>query len=124
MIGVDYRPHYARRENFWFCDTYIPTTEEFLVSFNLLGSHVPTTGFAAILDILSFDPKSVYLTGFDFFRSGIHNVNEVWKGRNSDDPIRHVPDQEMAWISQNAERYPMTFDRALARQLVKSEVAA
>lgn len=121
MIGVDYRPHYARRASFWFCDTYIPTTEEFLVSFHLLGSHVPTTGFAAVLDVLSFNPASVYLTGFDFFRSGIHNVNETWKGRNSDDPIRHVPERELAWIAENAGNYPMTFDRTLARHLADAK---
>lgn len=60
MIGVDYRPHYARRKDWWFCDTYIPTTEEFMVGFNLLDRHMPTTGFAAILDVLSFEPKSVF----------------------------------------------------------------
>lgn len=124
MIGVDYRPHYERRASFWFCDTYIPTTEEFLVSFNLLDLHVPTTGFAAILDVLSFDPKSVYLTGFDFFRSGIHNVNETWKGRNTDDPIRHVPERELSWIAENAGSYPLTFDKALSRCLDESKVAA
>jgi hypothetical protein len=67
-IGVDFRPHYRRRKDWWFCDTYVPTVDEFMVPFRVLGDHMPTTGFAAIFDILSFSPKSVFLTGFDFFR--------------------------------------------------------
>lgn len=125
MIGVDYRPHYERRRSFWFCDTYVPTVDEFLVSFNLLGGHIATTGFSAILDVLSFEPKSVYLTGFDFFRSGIHNVNERWKpGKNPDDPIKHVPEQEFAWLAANWRNYPITVDDVLARHLEASAVAA
>lgn len=124
MIGVDYRPHYERRASFWFCDVYIPTVEEFLVSFEMLGRHVPTTGFSAILDILSFDPASVYLTGFDFFRSGVHNVNERWKVRNSDDPIRHVPEKELAWLAQNALTMPLSFDPQLARIIQAEQRAA
>lgn len=114
MIGVDYRPHYERRKFWWFCDTYIPTKEEFLHSFELLGRHVPTTGFAAILDVLSFNPAEVYLTGFDFYRSGIHNVDERWKARNSTDPIGHVPERELAWLIENQGKYPLMFDRRLS----------
>lgn len=124
MIGVDYRPHYERRKNFWFCDTYIPEVGEFMAGFNLLGGHVPTTGFAAILDILSFEPGSLYLTGFDFFRSGIHNVNERWRARNSDDPIRHVPERELKWLADNVSRYPLTFDPALGAAVASVKAAA
>lgn len=115
MIGVDYRPHFERRKEWWFCDTYIPTVEEFLVSFNMLGGHIATTGFSAILDVLSFNPASVYLTGFDFFRSGVHNVDERWRRGRSDDPIKHVPERELAWIAANADKHPMTFDQALSQ---------
>jgi hypothetical protein len=98
MIGVDYREHYRRRKDWWFCDTYIPTVEDFLKPFEALGKHQPTTGFAAIWDVLSFNPRSVYLTGFDFFRSGVHNVNEPWKVKNLDDPFRHEPEREREWV--------------------------
>lgn len=116
MIGVDYRPHFERRKDWWFCDTYIPTVEEFLVPFTLLGRHQPTTGFAAIFDVLSFNPRSVYLTGFDFFRSEIHNVNEPWPGRekNLDDPLRHEPEREREWVKLAAVNNPISFDRTLA----------
>jgi hypothetical protein len=125
MIGVDYRPHYERRKDFWFCDTYIPTVDEFLVSFNILDRHIPTTGFAAIIDILSFGPRDVYLTGFDFFRSRIHNVDEPWRaGRNPDDPIGHVPERELAWLAANMSHFPISTDQMLAGHLASAAIAA
>ena len=113
MLGVDFRWIYRDRKMFWFCDTYIPTVEEFLAYFNLLNNHVPTTGFAAILDVLSFRPKSVYLTGFDFFLSGIHNVNRRWNRGNRHDPIGHEPEQELEWIKKNFRKYPIRMDNTL-----------
>jgi len=113
MIGVDYRPHFQKRADWWFCDTYIPTVEEFLSTFHLLGRHVATTGFSAIVDVLSFRPRSVYITGFDFFRSGIHNVNEKWRPGRADDPIKHVPEIELKWLADNASRHPVSFDAVL-----------
>lgn len=117
MIGVDYRPHFERRKDWWFCDTYVPTVEEFLVAFNALNRHQPTTGFAAIFDIVSFDPKSIYLTGFDFFTSGIHNVNEPWREKNTDDPIRHRPDLERQWLQETMASGRINTDDALAQAL-------
>lgn len=113
MNGVDFRSIYARREAFWFGPTYIPTVDEFMESFNMLGGHVPTTGFSAILDVLSFNPKHVYLTGFDFFASGKHNVTDRWRKMNTDDPIGHVPEREKEWLAQNLGNYPITMDTAL-----------
>lgn len=117
MIGVDFRPHYERRKDWWFCDTYVPTVPEFMVGFELLGRHMPTTGFAAILDVIAFEPRSVYLTGFDFFSSGIHNVDEPHRVKNLDDPYRHRPDLECAWLRANLNRHPITVDAALTRCL-------
>lgn len=117
MNGVDYRWIYLNRARWWFCDTYVPLLDDFLSSFNLLGRHVPTTGFAAILDVLSFKPQSAYLTGFDFFRSGKHNVTDPWRPMNNDDPIGHVPEQELAWLSENLSRFPITTDPELTRIL-------
>lgn len=117
MIGVDYRPHYERRKDWWFCDTYIPTVDEFLVGFDLLGRHIPTTGFAAILDVLSFNPSRVYITGFDFFTSGIHNVDERWRSNNPSDPIKHVPEQELGWIARNYKRLPLELDSTLGKMV-------
>ena len=109
--GVDYRYIYRMREGWWFCDTFIPDDARFLAKFDLLGKHQPTTGFAAILDVLECEPKSVHLTGFDFFTSGVHNVTDRWVAKNPDDPICHRPDLERDWIRANAHRF--TFDGKL-----------
>lgn len=100
--GVDYRYIYQYRAAWWFCDTFVPDDERFLKKFNLLGRHQPTTGFAAILDVLDAEPKSVYITGFDFFTSKMHNVNEAWNHKNTSDPICHRPDLELGWLRYNA----------------------
>lgn len=122
MIGVDFRPHYERRKDWWFCDVYVPTVDEFMVGFDLLGRHMPTSGFAAILDVLSFNPHTVYLTGFDFFASRVHNVNEPWREKNLDDPHRHRPDLECAWLAQHRDRFAA--DRALEAALATVEGVA
>lgn len=119
LQGVDFRWIYRQRASFWFCDTYVPSLDEFLDKLVLLDGHVPTTGFAAILDVLACAPASVFLTGFDFFRSGLHNVNEAWRPKNLDDPVGHVPERELAWLAENAKRYPITCDPKL-RQAMSS----
>lgn len=117
MNGVDFRWIYAKRKDWWFCPTYVPSVEEFRAHFDLLGGHVPTTGFSAVLDVLSFNPMHVYLTGFDFFSSGVHNVNERWKRVNTTDPIGHVPDAEREWFFKNHMNYPLTMDRRLSEMV-------
>jgi hypothetical protein len=105
-MGIDFHWIYEKRKDWWFCDTYIPTTEHFVKNFKLLDNHVPSTGFSAILDIDGFDTKSVYLTGFDFFISRMHNVDEAWHNKAGDgDPIGHEPRKELGWLRENAERF-------------------
>lgn len=118
MNGVDFRWIYEMRREWWFCPTYVPPMEDFKQHFDLLGGHVPTTGFSALLDVLSFEPKHVYMTGFDFFRSGKHNVNERWRRANLDDPIGHVPHVERQWLIDHFDDYPITADAALSKCLV------
>ena len=114
MNGVDFRSIYEKRKGWWFCPTYIPTTEEFMQKFNLLDGHVPTTGFAALLDVLAYNPAHVYMTGFDFFASKIHNVNERWKAVKKDDPIGHKPAMERKWIADNLDNLPISMDKRMA----------
>lgn len=111
LAGIDYRYIYQNRAAWWFCDTFVPDDARFLEKFELLGRHQPTTGFAAILDVLDCKPRSVYLTGYDFFTSGLRNVDEPWRHKNNGDPICHRPDLEAEWIANSAERF--TFDRNL-----------
>lgn len=113
QAGIDFRYIYRERARWWFCDTYVPETERFLASFEMLGRHIPTTGFAAVLDVLACDPAAVYLTGFDFFTSGVHNVDERWKPGDPSDPIGHRPDLEAQWLARNASAFPLEFDSRL-----------
>ncbi len=122
MNGVDFRPLYEKRKEWWFCDTYVPKTAEFMKHFKLLGGHVPTTGFAALLDVLQYNPAHVYLTGFDFFTSNLHNLNEHWKKANHGDPIGHVPDAERKWFVEHMESLPVSMDRRMA-EVVRRAVA-
>lgn len=123
-IGVDYRAHYRRREKFWFCDTFIPSIAEFMEPFRALDCHMPTSGFAAIFEVLQARPNQVFLTGFDFFQSKIHNVNEPWREKNLDDPIRHRPDLELAWVKQALVRHQIMTDVALMDALKQHKAAA
>jgi hypothetical protein len=117
MAGVDFRGIYNQRKGWWFCDTYIPSVEAFKAHFDLLAKHVPTTGFAAILDVLEHRPASLYLTGFDFFESAVHNVNEAWRRKNPSDPIGHVPQLERRWLADNLPLHPITMDSWLDRTM-------
>lgn len=111
--GVDFRYIYQQRKGWWFCPYYVPTLEEFVASFDLLEQHIPSTGFSAILAILQCDPSRLYLTGFDFFASRVHNVNEPWRPGNPDDPIGHAPELERAWLAKHRDR--VSLDSALTK---------
>jgi hypothetical protein len=123
LHGIDFRYIYELRSRWWFCDTFIPDDAHFMRGFNLLGRHVPTTGFSAILDVLACDPQIVYLTGFDFFRSKLHNLNEPWKAGNPADPIGHRPDLEARWLADYAKRHLMILDPVMSQMLNEQEAA-
>jgi len=107
MLGTDFRYIYKARANWWFCPTYIPDRAEFMEVFEMLGKHIPSTGFSALLAVLAHAPASIYLTGFDFFASRIHNVNEPWRPGNPDDPIGHAPERERAWLAEHCDMVTM-----------------
>jgi len=118
--GIDFRYIYRSRARFWFCDTFVPDDARFLGKVNLLGGYIPTTGFAAILDVLDCHPASVYLTGFDMFASNLHNVDEPWKPGNPADPIGHRPDLEAGWLKENMGTLHITVDRRLRHVLERA----
>jgi len=105
--GVDFRYIYRQRADWWFCPTYIPPHGELWQVFLMLGRHIPSTGFSALLKVLDCDPASVYATGFDFFSSRVHNVTEPWRPGNPDDPIGHAPELERDWLRANLHRVSM-----------------
>jgi len=116
--GVDFRYIYEQRRAWWFCDTYVPPVEEFMATFDLLERHIPSTGFSALLAVLAHGAEHLYLTGFDFFASRVHNVSEPWRPGNPDDPIGHAPALERRWLSQHLDRVSM--DAPLA-EIIKNE---
>jgi hypothetical protein len=120
QVGIDFRYIYLARKNWWFCDTFIPDDVRFLNKFHLLAEHIPTTGFSAILDVLACEPRNIYLTGFDFMTSGLHNVNEPWRPGDPADPIGHRPELERAWLVENQRRFVL--DERL-RSIVASQEA-
>ena len=122
-IGIDFRYIYSLRAPFWFCDTYIPDDARFVERFETLQKHIPSTGFAAVLDIVQSEPRELYMTGFDFFSSGIHNVWERWRPGDPSDPIKHRPDLELGWLRKNATKYPLRFDKKL-QELVRGRRGA
>jgi hypothetical protein len=117
LAGIDYRYIYRQRSYWWPCPVFVPSDERFLAKFELLGNHQPTTGFAAILDVLECEPAAVYLTGFDGFTSGVHNVDEPWRPGDPSDPIGHRPDLELQWLRTNRARLHLNFDKRLAAAL-------
>lgn len=119
QVGIDYRYIYRNRVGWWFCDVVLPSVERYRGQFEMLDKHIPTTGFSAVLDVLDCNPASVYLTGFDFFISGVHNVDERWKPGDPQDPICHRPDLESAWVKANAHRF--TFDKKLVELLTREQ---
>jgi hypothetical protein len=117
--GIDFRPLYKRRKRWWFTDTFIPSTELFLEKFNLLDNHIPTTGFSCIYDVLKLGIRP-YITGFDFFTTKLHNVDELWRPGSLDDPIGHRPQKELEWLRQN--QYRMTVDKILYSLINKDSI--
>lgn len=119
--GVNFSYIYRNRVGFWFCDTYAPTLKQFLEWFRLIDGHVPTTGFAALLEILAHEPASLYLTGFDFFASGVHNVNERWRPGDPSDPIGHAPEKERRLLAEMMGAHQIALDPML-RQIIGKEI--
>lgn len=109
-IGIDFRMHYRRRSDWWFCPVYVPTIDRFMNFFSMLDRHIPTTGFQCMLEFFDMECNRIYITGFDGFRSGVHNVNERWRLKNPDDPIGHRPDIEMNWLKHNMPANVVTDD--------------
>lgn len=75
---------YEYRKDYFVRPHYIPDDKDFSENFKLLN-RVPTAGISCMLDIRRFNPLEIYMTGFDFFESGLHNINEKWdKSGNHD----------------------------------------
>jgi hypothetical protein len=77
-ISGNWKPFF-RKEWFWTkLPTYIVSREDFIRNFRMLN-RILTTGMSAVVDICRFRPKELYVTGFDFFDSGKHEIDQPWK---------------------------------------------
>ncbi len=70
---------FFQKEWFWTrLPTYIVSRDDFIRNFKILN-RILTTGMSAVVDIARYAPKELYVTGFDFFDSGIHEIDVPWK---------------------------------------------
>lgn len=116
--GGDFRPIYRRRKNFWIAPVYIPEKEHYMKLFNILEKHVPSTGFACIWEIIQCKPKQLYITGFDFMKTPVHNVDEPWLKGNPNDPIGHSWNMEAHIFKKWAFKYDfIKMDPVLRRRI-------
>lgn len=115
--GIDFRWIYRDRfhNNYFPCPVFIPSDKRFLKWYGMLANHVPTTGFSCIMDIMTFEPKEIYLTGYDGFASGKHNVDEVWRHKNNSDPIGHTPQKETEIIKDLYKKGKIKIDSYFKR---------
>lgn len=77
-----------------------------------LGSR-PLTGFAAICDLLKFPLKSLYVTGFDFYVSGVVEGSYV--------SGYHSPGYDWSFFSRGESEHNPVNDLALMRFLYRSD---
>lgn len=75
--SFDARPLYKhRREKCFFrIPYYIQTFKNYRHNYHLCD-RLLSTGVSAIVDVLRYDPKYVYIAGYDFFTQLFHNTNE------------------------------------------------
>jgi hypothetical protein len=76
-VSEDFSWVYEYRKNWFGIPYYVPYLETFIENFRRLN-RIPTTGMSAILDVLRFKPRELYIAGFDFFASKIHH-GKPWK---------------------------------------------
>jgi hypothetical protein len=74
--SFDARPVYEMRKNWFKIPYFIQTFKNYRRNYALVG-RLLTTGVSAIIDIKRYDPKRLFVAGFDFFTNLIHNVNEI-----------------------------------------------
>jgi hypothetical protein len=115
--AYNFRYIYNLRDNTWVAPVYIPSEEHYLTLWEFVNRASPTTGFACIWEIMQTDAAEVYITGFDFFTSRMHNVNEHWKKGRDDDPLRHRPDFELERVKQWAMLPHVRVDRKLKEMI-------
>ena len=114
----DFQWVYEYRKGYWKYPVWIPSKSRFKKNWNKLGGYIPTTGFCAVLDILQFSPRLVYMTGFDFFETKIHNINEKWN-KKRDGGGHHFNKEYEAFKKLFRTDKRLQIDSYLTRKLLK-----
>lgn len=73
--SFDARPVYEQRKNWFKLPYYIQTYKNYRRNYALCD-RLLSTGVSAIIDVLRYDPARLFVAGFDFFTTLIHNVDE------------------------------------------------
>jgi len=84
-----------------------------------LGGNQPRTGFFAMLNVLSCDPKEVFVTGFTMYHGGGHMFLE-YHPLVTLEPINpnHNSIREIVWLKELREEHPnLVLDAELVKQL-------
>lgn len=100
-IGEDFRWVYEyRKKLIKKMDCFIQTKYNFMSNYLYVGK-ILTTGVSAIVDVLRYYPRDLYIAGFDFFESKIHNISEKWEEKYG---IGHDTKSEKKFIKNLLEK--------------------
>jgi hypothetical protein len=94
-IEEDFTGFYSFNEEYFAGREIILTPASWYIEHVELIGNNPTTGMQAILDCLKV-LDHVTIAGFDFFTSGLHNINEKWEGlrKHTTGRDNHSPSEE------------------------------
>jgi len=105
---------YENKKSFFnkiFVPVWKPRLSEWTQNFLSIG-RIPSTGLSCILDILRFKPKKIYITGFDFFSTMMHNVNEPITQKELS---RHDFEREKEFFEKIVRYEPVELDKHLKK---------
>jgi|WetSurMetagenome_2_1015567.scaffolds.fasta_scaffold01426_28 hypothetical protein len=73
--SFDARPVYQQRKDWFKIPYFIQTKNNYQKNYELLD-RLLTTGVSSIVDVLRYEPARLFVAGFDFFTTLIHNTDE------------------------------------------------
>ena len=73
--SFDARPVYEQRKDWFKLPYFIQTFKNYRRNYALCD-RLLSTGVSSIVDVLRYDPRRLYVAGFDFFTKLVHNVDE------------------------------------------------
>jgi len=74
--SFDARFVYELRKDWFKLPYFVQTMKNYRRNYSLID-RLLTTGVSSIVDIMRYDPGRLYVAGFEFFTTLIHNVDEI-----------------------------------------------